>query len=82
MGDPNDRLIEMSGQIGQMRAEILAMKSTLERLEKSVAVQQELSDHLRFGGRVAVILMGLFGGAIGGKIAHLLGLFGDKAASH
>ena len=81
MGDANDRLIEMSGQLGEMRAEIGSMKDALDRLEKTVAVQQELSAHLRMGGRIAVILMGLFGGAIGGKIAHLLGLFGDKATS-
>lgn len=82
MGDANDRLIEMSGQLGEMRAEIAAIKDTLDRLEKTVAVQQELSAHLRMGGRIAVILMGLFGGAVGGKIAHLLGLLGDKATSH
>lgn len=66
-------LVQISGEMGRMAAEISGLKDAVTKLQETVASQQEAATQLRMGGRIALVAISIFGGAAGGKIAHALG---------
>jgi len=71
-------LVKLAAEMGRLSAEVSGLKAVVTNLQTTVEAQQVSATQMRFGGRLALIAISIFGGVAGSKIAHSLGFLTDN----
>ena len=82
MSEDSGHIYDLATKVGELTKQIEGMERRLRELSEMMEKQRDTNTQIRLGGRIAAVCLGIFGGAAGGKIAHLLGLLNDSAPHH